>query len=47
MGIILNLSPRTVHEYVEGARRRYGVRTRSQLVLAAARDGYVSLNYLA
>jgi DNA-binding CsgD family transcriptional regulator len=47
MGIILDLSPRTVHEYVEGARRRYGVRTRSQLVLAAARDGYVSLNYLA
>jgi DNA-binding CsgD family transcriptional regulator len=47
IGIILNLSPRTVHEYVEGARRRYGVRTRSQLVLAAARDGYVSLNYLA
>jgi DNA-binding CsgD family transcriptional regulator len=46
MGIILDLSPRTVHEYVEGARRRYGVRTRSQLVLAAARDGYVSLNYL-
>lgn len=46
MGIILDLSPRTVHEYVEGARRRYGVKTRSQLVLAAARDGYVSLNYL-
>ncbi|OYY70559.1 LuxR family transcriptional regulator [Sphingomonas sp. 28-63-12] len=47
MSIILGLSPATVHEYVEGARRRYGVRTRSQLVLAAARDGYVSLNYLA
>lgn len=46
MGIILDLSPSTVHEYVEGARRRYGVKTRSQLVLAAARDGYVSLNYL-
>lgn len=46
IGIILGLSPSTVHEYVEGARRRYGVKTRSQLVLAAARDGYVSLNYL-
>jgi DNA-binding CsgD family transcriptional regulator len=47
MGKILGLSPSTIHEYVEGARRRYGVKTRSQLVLAAARDGYVSLNYLA
>lgn len=46
MSIILGLSPSTIHEYVEGARRRYGVKTRSQLVLAAARDGYVSLNYL-
>jgi len=46
IGVILDLSPSTVHEYVEGARRRYGVKTRSQLVLAAARDGYVSLNYL-
>jgi len=46
IGIILGLSPSTIHEYVEGARRRYGVKTRSQLVLAAARDGYVSLNYL-
>jgi len=46
MGKILGLSPGTIHEYVEGARRRYGVKTRSQLVLAAARDGYVSLNYL-
>jgi DNA-binding CsgD family transcriptional regulator len=46
MGKILGLSPSTIHEYVEAARRRYGVKTRSQLVLAAARDGYVSLNYL-
>lgn len=46
MAKILGLSPGTIHEYVEGARRRYGVKTRSQLVLAAARDGYVSLNYL-
>lgn len=43
---ILGLSPSTVHEYVEGARRRYGIRTRSQLVLAATRDGYISLNHL-
>lgn len=46
MGIILDLSPSTIHDYVESARRRYGVRTRSQLVLAAARDGYISLNHL-
>ena len=46
MGKILGLSPSTIHEYVESARRRYGVRSRTQLVLAAARDGYVSLNYL-
>lgn len=44
---ILGLSPSTVHDYVEGARRRYGVKTRSQLVLAAARDGHVSFNYLS
>lgn len=46
MGKILGVKPSTVHGYVEGARQRYGVKTRSQLVLAAARDGYVSLNYL-
>lgn len=46
IGVILGLSPSTIHEYVEGARQRYGVKTRSQLVLAAARDGHVSLNYL-
>lgn len=46
MGKILGVKPSTIHDYVEGARRRYGVKTRSQLVLAAARDGYVSLNYL-
>lgn len=46
IGKILGLSPSTIHEYVEGARRRYGVKTRSQLVLASARDGYVSFSYL-
>lgn len=44
IGKILCLSPNTVHEYIEGARRRYGVRTRSQLVLAAARDGKINFN---
>lgn len=47
IGKILRLSPATVHEYVEAARCRYGVRTRSQLVLAAARDGYICLDYMA
>lgn len=43
---ILGLSRSTVHDYVESARRRFDVRTRSQLVLAAARDGYIPFNYL-
>jgi DNA-binding CsgD family transcriptional regulator len=47
IGKILSLSPHTIHEYVEDSRRRYGVKTRSQLVLAATRDGYIKLNYLA
>jgi len=46
IGTILRLSQNTVHEYIEGARRRYGVKTRSQLVLAAARDGKIGFNYV-
>nr|WP_254908102.1 autoinducer binding domain-containing protein [Sphingobium sp. GW456-12-10-14-TSB1] len=43
---ILSLGRDTVHEYVEGARRRYGVRRRTQLVLRAVRDGHLNINAL-
>lgn len=39
----LNLSPHSIREYVSTARNRYGVKRRIQLVLAAMRDGYISL----
>ena len=43
---ILGLSRDTVHEYVEAARRRYGVRRRTQLVLRAVRDGHLNIDAL-
>ena len=43
---ILSLGRDTVHEYVEGARRRYGVRRRTQLVLRAVRDGHLNIDAL-
>jgi len=46
IGQILSLSRDTVHEYVEGARRRYGVRRRTQLVLRAVRDGHLNMDAL-
>jgi len=46
IGQILGLSRDTVHEYVEGARRRYGVRRRTQLVLRAVRDGHLNIDAL-
>ena len=46
IGQILGLSRDTVHEYVEGARRRYGVRRRTQLVLRAFRDGHLNIEAL-
>lgn len=46
IGQILGLSRDTVHEYVEGARRRYGVRRRTQLVLRAVRDGHLNIEAL-
>ena len=47
IGQILGLSRDTVHEYVEAARCRYGVRRRTQLVLTAVRDGYLSVDALS
>ena len=46
IGQILGLSGDTVHEYVESARRRYGVRRRAQLVLRAVRDGHLNMEAL-
>jgi len=46
IGQILGLSRDTVHEYVEAARRRYGVRRRTQLVLRVVRDGHLNMNAL-
>lgn len=43
---ILSLGRDTVHEYVEAARRRYGVRRRTQLVLRAVRDGHLNIEAL-
>jgi DNA-binding CsgD family transcriptional regulator len=40
----IGLSPGTVREYIETARQRYGVKRRTQLVLAAIRDGHMSLD---
>ncbi|MTJ79877.1 MAG: transcriptional regulator [Telmatospirillum sp.] len=39
---ILGLSRDTVHEYIEAARRRCGVHRRTQLVLRAIHDGYLT-----
>lgn len=46
IGQILGLSQDTVHEYVEAARRRYGVRRRTQLVLRAVHDGHLNIEAL-
>lgn len=46
IGQILGLTRNTVHEYVEAARRRYGVRRRTQLVLRAVRDGHLNIEAL-
>ncbi|SEJ81217.1 regulatory protein, luxR family [Sphingobium sp. AP50] len=46
IGQILGLSKDTVHEYIEGARKRYGVRRRTQMVLRAVRDGNLDIDNL-
>jgi LuxR family quorum-sensing system transcriptional regulator CciR len=40
---ILGISEATVKEYIDDARRRYGVKTRIQLVLRAVYDGHLPL----
>lgn len=41
-GQLLGLSPDTVHKYLESAKRRYGVSSRTELVVRALYDGQLS-----
>lgn len=41
-GKLLGLSPDTVHKYLESAKRRYGVSSRTELVVRALYDGQLS-----
>jgi len=43
IGQRLELSPETVREYVEAARKRYGVKRRAQLVIRAIHDNYLTV----
>jgi LuxR family quorum-sensing system transcriptional regulator CciR len=42
MGKILSISPETVHQHLEDAKRRYGVATRTQLVVRALFDSQLT-----
>lgn len=42
IGKLLGLSKDTVHEYIEAAKRRYGVATRQQLMAACLADGQLT-----
>lgn len=44
---ILGISFETVRQYLKHARRSYGVVTRTQLVVAALRDDWISLDEVA
>ena len=41
-GKLLGLSPDTVHKYLESAKRRYGVSSRTELVVRALFDGQLT-----
>ena len=43
-GKLLGLSPDTVHKYLESAKRRYSVSSRTELVVRALYDGQLSFN---
>lgn len=43
-GILLGLSPGTVHKYLESAKKRYNVSSRTELVVRALYDGQLSFN---
>lgn len=42
IGQLLGLSPKTVNNYVEAAKRRYGVATRTQLIVRALYDSEIT-----
>jgi LuxR family quorum-sensing system transcriptional regulator CciR len=44
VGELLGLSQQTVHKYLENAKRRYGVSTRTELIVRALYDGLLSFN---
>jgi LuxR family quorum-sensing system transcriptional regulator CciR len=41
-GKLLGLTEGTVHKYLEAAKRRYGVSSRTELVVRALYDGHLS-----
>jgi LuxR family quorum-sensing system transcriptional regulator CciR len=43
-GKLLGLAPDTVHKYIESAKRRYGVSSRTELVVRALYDGQLSFS---
>ena len=43
-GQLLGVSPDTVHKYLESAKQRYGVSSRTELVVRALFDGQLSFN---
>jgi DNA-binding CsgD family transcriptional regulator len=45
-GAILGLSPATVHKYLEQAKARYGVSSRTELVVRALHDGEIGFSDL-
>lgn len=44
VGELLGLSQQTVHKYLENAKRRYGVSSRTELIVRALHDGLLSFN---
>ena len=44
IGQLLNLSPKSVNAYMEAAKRKYGVATRSQLIVSALYASEISFN---
>ena len=43
-GQLLGLAPGTVHKYLESAKKRYGVSSRTELVVRALHDGQLSFS---
>jgi LuxR family quorum-sensing system transcriptional regulator CciR len=47
IGQLLALSPKSVNAYMEAAKRKYGVATRSQLIVSALYSSEISFNDIA